>query len=79
MIVTEYYDTIGDMVLVRTYSDAGYRIEQVGTGDVFDEAIDPQVAGRTYIETSELIDEEVPEEEENEAQQLLDILTGGAL
>jgi len=52
MIVTEYYETRTDgVVLVRTYSDAGMMIERDGVR--YSEAIDPQDAGRVYTETDE--------------------------
>lgn len=63
MIQTEVFDTWEDGTnLIRTWSDAGYYIEQVGTGAIYGEAIDPDFMGRTYIETDELI----PTEEEDE-------------
>ena len=52
MIQTETYEKNG-RTLVRTYSDAGYRIRQDGTGAVYDEAVDPVEMGRTYTETDE--------------------------
>ena len=58
--------------LVRTYSDAGLRIRQDGTGIVYDEAVDPVGSGRTYSETNE------PIEDTATAEDLLAILTGGA-
>lgn len=38
--------------LVKTYSDAGMKIERDGVR--YDEAIDPVDSGRTYTETDEL-------------------------
>lgn len=56
MIVTEYFTTRKDgVVLIRTYSDAGFYIRQDGTGEKYAEAIDPEDAKRTYTETDELI------------------------
>lgn len=69
MIVTEPSGTD----LVRTYSNAGYKIQQDGTGDIYDEAIDPQSAGRTYTETDIPIDDG---EENPDAERVLDILLG---
>ena len=58
MIKREYFRTRKDGVsLYRTYSDENYRIEQVETGYVFDEAIDVETAEYTYVETSEKIEE----------------------
>ena len=39
------------VTLVRSYSDAGMKIRQGGTGILYDEAIDPENMGRTYTET----------------------------
>ena len=72
MIQTETYEKNG-RTLVRTYSDAGYRIRQDGTGAVYDEAVDPADSGRTYTET----DEQRPDAELT-AQEALDIITGVA-
>ena len=75
-IKTEIYGPYyGGGNLIRTYSDAGYRIRQDGTGAVYDEAIDPEVMGRTYTETDEPIPVD-PEQDEITASELLDILLG---
>lgn len=58
MIVTET-KTIGTRDFRHTYSDTGYRIRQVETGIVYDDAVDPLSSSYTYEETDELI--EVPE------------------
>lgn len=50
-----------DVVLYRTYSDEGFKIRQVQTGIVYDEAIDVENAPYTYTETDEKV--EVYEEE----------------
>lgn len=61
MIVTEYFKTRKDgVVLNRTYSDAGFKIERDGV--VYDEAIDPADLNRIYTETNE--PRYVPEQEE---------------
>lgn len=70
MIQTETYEKNG-RTLVRTYSDAGYRIRQDGTGAVYDEAVDPADSGRTYTET----DEQRPDAELT-AEEALTIITG---
>lgn len=72
MIKTETFEKNG-RTLIRTYSDAGYRIRQDGTGAVYDEAVDPVEMGRTYTETTE----RTPDVE-LDAQQALDIITGVA-
>ena len=48
--------------LYRTYSDENYRIRQIETNTVYDEAIDVENAEYTYEETEEKI--EIPEEME---------------
>ena len=68
MIVQEPYE--GSLTLVRTYSDEGYKIQQDGTGDIYDEAIDPRSAGRTYTETDIPIDEEG----EGDPEKILEII-----
>lgn len=57
MIVREYYNMRFDGVaLYRTFSDAGFRIRQVETGAIYDEAIDVDGAPYTYEETDEAIE-----------------------
>lgn len=52
MIVREFYRTRKDGVsLYRTYSDAGYLIQQTQTGAEYAEAIDVADAPYTYTET----------------------------
>ena len=65
MIITEYYSTRADgVILNRTYSDSGMMIRQDGTDALYAEAIDPDDAGRTYTETDTPIpDEELTAEE----------------
>lgn len=58
MIIKEYFD---DKLLVRHYSDSGYRILQVETGIIYDEAIDNMPCIYTYEETEELIDQQEEE------------------
>lgn len=58
MIVTEYFKTRSDgVVLVRTYSDEGRKIERDGV--LFSEAIDPENVGRVYTESDEHIEAEL--------------------
>ena len=74
MIRTEYYMTRDDgVVLVRTYSEEGFKIRQNGTGAIYDDAIDPEDSGRTYTETDEMIPDEDIEDSE-----ALRMITGGA-
>lgn len=70
MIKTESF-FIGDKEFTRTYSDSGMMIHGgVPEGD-YTEATDPAELGRTYTET------DIPiEEDEAEAEEILNILTG---
>ena len=62
MIVREYYKTRKDGVkLYRTYSDEDYKIKQLPTEIIYDEAIDVEDAPYTYIETDEKIEIEESE------------------
>lgn len=64
MIKTEFYMQRNDGVnLYRTYSDAGVKIRKKQTNEVYDEAIDVENAGYTYVETHEPVDP-VPTEDE---------------
>lgn len=64
MIRREFFRTRKDGVnLYRTYSDEGYKIRQIQTGAVYDEAIDVETAPYTYAETDEkVVVEETTEE-----------------
>lgn len=56
MIIKEYYITRKDGInLYRTYSDDNFKIQKVGTNEVYDEAIDVEGAPFVYEETTELI------------------------
>lgn len=58
MIVREFYRQREDGVnLYRTYSDENYRIRQIETGAIYDEAIDVENAEYTYEETEEKVEE----------------------
>lgn len=67
MIIREFYLTREDGVnLYKTYSDQGFKIKQIETGVVYDEAIDVENAPYTYEETDELIEQvELETEEKN--------------
>ena len=68
MIKREFYKTRKDGVnLYRTYSDESYRIKQIETGFIFDEAIDIENAPYTYEETDIPIEEEATEQDYLEA------------
>lgn len=72
MIKTEMYSED----LIKTYSDAGFKIMQEGTGAIYDEAIDPISMNRTYTETNIPIEEPDESEPLTEAEEILDILLG---
>lgn len=57
MIKKEFYMTRTDGVkLYRTYSDEGFKIKQLPTEIIYDEAIDVEDAPFTYIETKEKVE-----------------------
>lgn len=65
MIKKEFYKTRKDGInLYRTYSDEGYRIKQVETGSIYDEAIDVEDTPYTYEETDMSIEEEKATEQD---------------
>lgn len=73
MIITEHYRTRSDgVVLNRTFSDIGMKIEREGVR--YDEAIDPAELERVYTETDEPIEGEMSEIEEK--AMAYDILMG---
>lgn len=58
MVVREFYRTRYDGVnLYRTYSDEGFKIQKVGTDEVYTEAIDVENAPFEYVETEEKVEE----------------------
>ena len=60
MIRRDFYKTRKDGVnLYRTYSDENFRIRQIETNQIYDEAIDIESASYTYEETEEKIEEEI--------------------
>ena len=70
--------TINDRQFVRTYSDANRYI--VRDGAEYGEAIDPveYASERIYTEGREMVDDEPAEDTASEAEEILDILLGGA-
>lgn len=59
MVVKEFYKQRNDGVkLYRTYSDENFRLLQVETGIIYDEAVDIETANYTYEETEEKVGEE---------------------
>ena len=71
MIITETI-TINGKQFTKNYSDEGFYIQKVGTEEIYSEAVDPVDSGRTYIETTERM-----EEPEFSAEDALDIIVGG--
>lgn len=71
MIQTETY-LIGERSFTRTYSDIGMKIHGGFPEADYDEANDPTEFGRTYTETN------IPIESDDSAEEILDILLGGA-
>lgn len=69
MIVQEIIEDY--TTLVRTYSDKELKIRKIGTDEIYDEAIDPQVFHRQYEETDIPIDDDAPGSSGNVRQQLL--------
>lgn len=62
MIIKEFYLQRKDGVnLYRSYSSDGFKIQQVETGIIYDDAIDIENAPYSYVETDELIEEKVEE------------------
>ena len=71
MIKKELFMTREDgMKLYRTYSNEGFLILQVETGNLYDEAIDPEDVERLYEETDIPIEKEENSLEENEDELL---------
>ena len=71
MVVQEHFDVNG-RDFIRTYSDAGVMIHGgVPEGD-YSEACDPAEFGRTYTETG------IPIDDDTTAEEVVEILTGGA-
>jgi hypothetical protein len=59
IVVENYYEPDGRL-FKRTYSDRGFSIEQIETGFIFAEAIDPHSATWTYRETDDIVGEDGP-------------------
>ena len=62
MIKIEFFKERKDGIkLFRTYSDEGYKIQKVGTYEIYDEAIDIENNNYTYKETDVNIVKETDE------------------
>ena len=69
MIKREFYKERNDGVkLYKTYSDENYKIQKVGTDEIYDEAIDVENTSFEYEETTEKIETEEISEVEQKAQ-----------
>lgn len=72
MIIQEHF-LINEVDFVRAYSDKGVKIHGGMPEADYDVVEEPSSLGRTYTET------DIPiEEDEAEAEEILNILTGGA-
>jgi hypothetical protein len=71
MVKTERI-TISGHDFVRSHSDSGYYIHGGMPEGDYAEAIDPAELGRTYTETN------IPIEDDTTAEEVVDILLGGA-
>ncbi len=59
MIIREFYKKRKDNInLYRIYSDNNFKIRQIETNFIYDEAIDIENSNYTYEETSETIEKE---------------------
>lgn len=64
MVKKEFYLKREDGVnLYRTYSDEGYKLRQIETGNIYDEAVDVETANFTYEETEEKIEVQEAQDE----------------
>lgn len=71
MIVQEQFE-IGGRSFTRTYSDRGMYIHGGSPEGDYAEATEPTDLGRTYTET------DIPIEDDTSAEEILNILLGGA-
>lgn len=73
MAIIQEHFSVGERDFIRTYSDAGFYIHGGFPEADYAEATDPAELGRTYTET------DIPiEQDEAEAEEIVDILIGGA-
>ena len=72
MLVREFYKTREDgKKLYRSYSDGNYKIRQIETDILYDDAIDVEDANFEYEETN------IPIEDEIDDSEALEIIMGG--
>ena len=73
MIVREFYIQRKDGVnLYRTYSSDGYKIQKVGTEEIYDDAIDVETADYEYVETDQKIQETLDEVAEEIIEEIVE-------
>lgn len=73
MAIIQEHFTVDERDFIRTYSDLGMMIHGGSPEGDYSEACDPADLGRTYTET------DIPiEQDEPEAEEIVNILTGGA-
>lgn len=78
MIKKEFFGTRFDGVdLFRTYSDENYKIRQIETGVIYDEAVDIEPSNYTYTESDIPIVDSYEEDETSKKAAAWDELTGG--
>lgn len=67
MVIKELYMTRNDGVnLYKSYSNENYKIRQIETGNIYEEAIDIETSNYTYEETDIKIETSEEEIEVNE-------------
>lgn len=72
MAIVQEHFMVGEQDYIRTYSDREMMIHGGSPEADYPEACDPAELGRTYTET------DIPIEDEGNADEIVDILTGGA-
>ena len=72
MAIVQEHFMVGEQDYIRTYSDMEMMIHGGSPEADYPEACDPAELGRTYTET------DIPIEDEGNAEEIVDILTGGA-
>lgn len=65
-MIKEETFTIGSTNFVKHYSDSGFKIKQVETGILYEEANDVVPCRYTYEETNEPINQEVINDEQSD-------------
>ena len=71
MIQTEY---LNEGTLIKHYSDAGFMLLQVETDTKYSDPIDVIPCPYTYIETNELIDDDIYDDEDITEEEFINML-----